>query len=368
MLDIDKIISQAIKKDATDIHFVLESKPMYRIGKSLVNMEGSTKLENEDMYQIYNYVIDGNLAKEKLFNEAKTLDTIYKYNDINLGVNLSYSNRVPVCTMKIMKNELPEYKELGLPEIVRKVTNEPQGLILVTGKNKSGKTTTLNALVRHINETQNKKILTLEKTIKYRHTSRNSMIVQKEVGARKDCLTYVDGITNAIEEDCDVLIIGEIKDRETMDAVLEMVESGHLVIAALHTENCIETIDKIVNFYNKKDQAQIKYLLSKLLKLVISQRLLTGEKAKIELAPEVMVVDDKIAELIRQEKIDFAEIEKAIHNSSESISLINSLAKLYVENKITLKQAKTQLEESEVELLNNTIMKMRLLDKKKGKV
>lgn len=368
MLDIDKIIDKAIKKEATDIHFVIESKPMFRIGKALVNMEGATKLQNEDMHQIYNYVIDGNAAKEKVFKERKTLDTIYKYNDINLRVNLSYANRNPICTMKVIKNELPEYTELGLPEVLRKSTHETQGLILVTGNNKSGKKTTLNALVRHINETQNKKVITLEKTIEYKHNSRNSMIVQKEVGERKDCLTYVDGIKNAIEEDCDILVIGEIRNRETMEAALEMAEAGHLVIAALHTESCIETIDRIVNFYNTKEQTQIKYLLSKLLKIVISQKLLLGTKAKVELIPEVMIVDNKIGKLIRQEEMNFSEVEKVMQESKESISLMDSLSKLYIENKITLKQAKLQIKGSKIEILNNTIMKMRLLDRKKGKI
>lgn len=322
MIDINKILEQAVRKDASDIHLMVESKPMYRIGNSLVKMEGAVLLNNKDMNEIYSYFAKGNTA--------------YDFNGINVDVNLSSANKIPVCTMKILKNKLPEYEDLGLPDILRKMTYQEQGLILVVGNRKSGKTTTLNALVRHINETQNKKIITLEKTIEYTHKSRNSIIIQKKVGT--DFETYHDGIKNALREDCDVLVVEDIRNRETMEDVLEIIEEGHLVIAGMNANSCTEAIEKITNFYNEKDQAQIKYALSTLLKGVIAQKLLLGAKGNLELVPEVMVVN----------------------NPKQSISLINSLAKLYVENKITLKQAKSQLEVKDLDLLNKTIMKMRI--------
>lgn len=322
MVDINKIIEQAIKKDASDIHLMASSKPMYRIGNSLVKMEGATALKNEDMNDIYNYFTKKNIA--------------YEFDGINVDVNLSYANRIPVYTMKILKNKLSEYEELGLPDILRKMTYQIQGLILVVGNKKSGKTTTLNALVRHINETQNKKIVTLEKSIEYRHTLRNSIIVQKQAGV--DFETYSQGVKNALKENCDVLVVEDIRNRETMEAALEFIEEGNLVIAGINAKSCEQAIEKIENFYNLNDQAQIKYALSKLLKLVISQKLLLGTKENLELIAEVVVPND----------------------SKQNISLISSLANLYVENKITLKQAKAQLEEKDIDTLNKTIMKMRI--------
>jgi len=322
MIDINKIIEQAIQKDASDIHLMVESKPIYRIGNSLVKMEGSVALKNEDINEIYKNFTKGN--------------TVYEFNGINVDVNLSYSNRNHVYTMKILKKHLPEYEELGLPDILRKMTHQTQGLILIVGNKKSGKTTTLNALVRHINETQNRKIITLEKSIEYTHITRNSMIVQKQVGT--DCQTYFDGVKNALREDCDVLVVEDIRNRETMESVLEMVEEGHLVIAGINAKSCEEAIEKITNFYNLSDQTQIKYGLSKLLKLVTSQKLLLGTNGKLELLSEVIVVGD----------------------SKQNISLIDSLANLYIANKITLKQAKSQIEEKDFDILNKTIMKMRI--------
>lgn len=362
MVNMDKVIQKAIEKNASDIHLVSGRKPILRITRALVDMEYTTELKDEDMWDIYDYVVKGNVDKDSIFNETRKLDTSYEYKGIRLRVNLSYSNEVPVCTMRIIKNELPAYEDLGVPDIVRRMTYQPQGLILVTGKTNSGKSTTLSALVNHINETQNKKILSLESPIEYKHTSKNSLIIQKEVGRGRDCLTYHDGVKNALREDCDILVIGEIRDRVTMEAAIEMAESGHLVIGTLHTKSCAETIDRLINFYEVRDQVQVKYLLSSLLKLVISQRLLVGTNGKLELVPEVMVVDNVVAGIIRKEKFSVAEIEDAIQSSQEkgSVSLINSIAKLFVENKITLEQAKAQVEEKNIETLNRTIMQLKI--------
>jgi len=233
--------------------------------------------------------------------------------------------------------------------------------MLVTGKTNSGKSTTLNALINEINNEQNKKILALEKPVEYKHTSNKSMIIQKEVGSGADVTNFRDGVINALREDCDILVIGEIRDKETMEAAIDMAESGHLVIGTLHTKSCAETIDRIINFYEVRDQATIKYLMSSLLKLVISQRLLKGIDGKLALLPEVMVVDNIVAGCIRKEKFSVSELEDAIQGNLEkgSISLINAIATLYVDGKITLEQAKDQIEEKNVEVLNRTIMQMK---------
>ncbi len=361
-MNMDKILDLAIKKDASDIHLVSENRPMLRIARDLVEIENMAKITPDDMLEVYDYIIRGNVDKDEVFNKTRKLDTSYEYKGIRLRVNFSYSREVPVCTLRIIKNKLPTFEELGVPDIVRRMTYQPQGLILVTGKTNSGKTTTLNALINEINETQNKKILTLENPIEYRHISKKSLIVQKEVGRGLDSLTFSDGVKNSLREDCDILVIGEIRDRVTMEAAIEMAESGHLVIGTLHTKSCAEAIDRMINFYEVRDQESIKYLLATLLKLVISQRLLKGTDGKLVLVPEVMVVDNVVSGIIRKEKINVSEIEDAIQSNIEkgSISLINSLAELFVKEKITLDQAKSQLEEKNIETLNRTIMQLRI--------
>ena len=250
------------------------------------------------------------------------------------------------------------------------MTYQPQGLILVTGKTNSGKTTTLNALINEINENQNKKILTLENPVEYKHTSKKSVIVQKEIGAGRDCLTFSSGVKNSLREDCDILVIGEIRDRETMEAAIETAESGHLVIGTLHTKSCAETIDRMVNFYEIRDQQTVKYLISSLLKLVISQRLLPSKTGDLVLVPEVMVVDNIVSGIIRKEKISVSEIEDAIQSNLEkgSIGLINSIADLFVKDVITLEQAKAQIEEKNIETLNRTIMQLKIKREKEFRI
>ena len=186
--------------------------------------------------------------------------------------------------------------------------------------------------------------------------------MQKEIGLGRDCLTFSDGVKNSLREDCDILVIGEIRDRETMEAAIETAESGHLVIGTLHTKSCAETIDRIVNFYEIRDQQTVKYLMSSLLKLVISQRLLKSRTGKLVLVPEVMVVDNIISGIIRKDKISVSELEDAIQSNSEggSIGLINSIAGLFVDNVITLDQAKAQIEERNIEILNRTIMQLKI--------
>ena len=312
-MDMNKILDEAIELDASDIHLVPGNKPMLRVSRDLIPVKGTKILTPDDMNEIYDFLVRGNIDKDEVFNTTRKLDMSYEYKDIRLRVNISLTDEVPLCTLRLIKSELPPYESLGIPDIVRRMSYQPQGLILVTGKTNSGKTTTLNSL----------------------------------------------------REDCDILVIGEIRDKVTMEAAIEMAESGHLVIGTLHTKSCAETIDRMINFYEVRDQASIKYLLSALLKLVVSQRLLKGRDGKLVLVPEVMVVDNIVAGIIRKEKLSVSEIEDAIQSNLEkgSIGLINSLAELFVENKITLDQAKAQIEEKNQEILNRTIMQLKI---KKG--
>ena len=360
-MNMDKILDIAIEKDASDVHLIAGNKPMLRISRELKPIEEMEVLTPEDMNEMYDYLVRGNVDKDEVFNTTRKLDTSYEHKGIRLRVNISLSDDVPLCTLRLIKNTLPPYESLGLPDIIRRMTYQPQGLILVTGKTNSGKSTTLNALINEINETQNKKILTLENPVEFKHHSKKSLIVQKEIGKGRDSLTFSDGVKNSLREDCDILVIGEIRDKVTMEAAIEMAESGHLVIGTLHTKSCAETIDRMINFYEVRDQASIKYLLSSLLKLVVSQRLLPGRDGKLVLVPEVMVVDNIVAGIIRKEKISVSEIEDAIQSSDKgSIGLINSIASLFVNDRITLEQAKAQIEEKNIEVLNRTIMQMKI--------
>ena len=207
MLLIESIIKEAIKKEASDIHLLCGLKPILRIARDLVEMSQFNPLDEQTLYEFYDYIVKGNVVKDEIYKNERKLDTALVYGDTRLRVNVSYSMDMPTITMRIIPNVLPRYEDLNLPEVIRTLTYLPQGVILVTGKTNSGKTTTLNSLIDDINQKQNKKILSLESPVEYRHTSKKSIIVQKEVGPGKDSLEYSDGVKNSLREDCDILVI-----------------------------------------------------------------------------------------------------------------------------------------------------------------
>ena len=154
MVLVEKIIKEAIEKDASDIHFIGGLKPILRISRELVTLDKYDVIDETELYDIYDYIVKGNVERSEEYKTTRKLDTFLVFNDIRLRVNCSYSNDLPVFTMRIIKNTLPSFEELGVPEVVRTMTYQAQGLILVTGKTNSGKTTTLNCLIDDINEKQ----------------------------------------------------------------------------------------------------------------------------------------------------------------------------------------------------------------------
>lgn len=348
MIDIESVLKSGIDKGASDIHIIEGSRPIFRINRILTEEKESPILTKSDIFDIYDFFTKGNDGLKNVFLQEKRLDLNFEIGESRLRINISSASGVPTFTARIIRSELPKFKNLGLPDVVRKIASLPQGLILVTGKSNSGKSTTLNALINEINRTENKKILTLENPIEYLHKSDKSLIVQKEVGEGKDCISFSSGIKNALREDCDILVIGEIRDKETIDVALEMAESGHLVIGTMHTRSAAETIDRILGFYELSDQLTVKYMISSVLRAVITQRLINGNDNNLVMVPEIMIVDDVISGLIRKDKFSRSEIEDAIQSRMEkgSISFINSLANAVITKKISLYQAKKQLDDA----------------------
>ncbi|MEG1009375.1 MAG: ATPase, T2SS/T4P/T4SS family, partial [Clostridia bacterium] len=198
----------------------------------------------------------------------------------------------------------------------------------------------------------------IEDPIEYVHTSNKCVIVQKEVGVEADVMSYYDGLINLLREDADISVLGEIRDKKTMDVALDLAESGGLVIGTLHTRSCGETIDRIINMYEPADQMAVKNTLSSVIKLVISQKLVVGLNGGLVLVPEIMVVTSTIAAQIRQEKFSISEIEDSIHSLrlSGCKSFESSLADLYIKNKIDMKTIKESVEQDKVDLIKGLIV------------
>lgn len=359
---LEKILDIAIKQDASDVHLVVNLKPYLRVKRQLVKLDKFTVLTKEDTQDFFEEIVGKEKNRNDMFRIQRRLDCAYEYKTVKFRVNISLSNGAVVITMRLIKRTLPTYESLDFPPVVATLLRQTQGLLLVTGKTNSGKSTTLNVMVNRINQTEEKKIITLENPIEFVHKSENSIIVQKEVGKHEDARTFSEGVKNALREDADILVIGEIRDRETMDTAIEMAESGHLVIGTIHTKSCAETIDRIINFYEPKEQINIKYLMSTLLKAIISQKLVRGNNNDLVLIPEILIVDNVVAGSIRKEKFSVSELEDLIQVGADkgNVGYIASFAKAFVDEKLSLDTVKMYVEEQNYETLNRVIMQMKI--------
>jgi len=352
-----KILDTAIELKASDIHLIDNKSPVYRIEKKLLINEKIDKLTKYDLEGLMEYLVDNSLELVELFETTKKLDLSYEYKDKRFRINASMSSGVPTFSIRIIENDTINIKKYRLEEMVKTIKMFNSGLVLITGKVNSGKTTTLNAYVQSVNNERSKKIVMLEEPIEYRHKSKKSIIVQKEVGKAGDIPSYYDGVINLLREDADVAIIGEIRDRQTMDAVLDLAESGTLVIGTLHTRSAGETLDRILGLYSPVEQKSIKYVLSTVLKAIVSQKLVKDKDEHLLMVPEVMINNSVIAALIRQENFSISEIQDAINIKSErgTISFEKSFARLYREGMITLESIRNNVEDNQYEYIMKLI-------------
>ena len=353
-----EIVRNAVEQGATDIHLVENLPPLYRINRELRHNNNIEPMNRFDLESLMEALVDDNLELVEQFEENKKLDLPFQLDEqTRFRINASMASGVPTFSIRIIRNKIIDIDKLGLREIIEQLKDINSGLVLITGKVNTGKTTTLNAFVQEINKTINKKIVMLEEPIEYRHKSNKSVIIQKEVNKASDVPTYYDGVINLLREDADIAIIGEIRDRKTMDAVLDLAESGGLVIGTLHTRSCGETIDRIIGMYDPNEQKAIKYSLSNVLKLVVSQKLVKRGSGGMVLVPETMLVNSTIAALIRQEKFSVSEIQDAIHHSHVrgTISFEKSFADLYNNNIIDMDAIKNNVEENSLSLITNLI-------------
>lgn len=353
-----EIVNSAVESGATDIHLVENSHPLYRIKRELIRNTDIEPLNRFDLESLMENLVDDSLALVEQFEQTKRLDIPYELeNDVRLRINASMASGVPTFSIRIIRNKHIDTETFRLDNVINQIKQYNTGLILITGKVNSGKTTTLNAVVQEINKTAYKKIVMLEEPIEYKHISDKAIIVQKEVNREADIPTYYDGVINLLREDADIAIIGEIRDRKTMDAVLDLAEAGALVIGTLHTRSCGETLDRIIGMYEPNEQNAIKDTLSNVLKMVVSQKLVNGKNGQTVLVPEIMCVTPTIAALIRQEKFVVSEIKDAIHHSreNETISFERSFTKLYNSNIIDMDAIKRNVEQDSLNLITNLI-------------
>ncbi|MGG3560467.1 type IV pilus twitching motility protein PilT [Neobacillus rhizosphaerae] len=297
---IDSILRAAIEYKASDVHLTVGVPPVMRINGDL-RRYGADNLLPADTEAMAKAIIPDNMWD--IFKEKGELDFSYGVpGSSRFRVNAYHQRKSVSLALRVVASKVPAIEDLDLPEIVHKLVEKPQGLILVTGPTGSGKSTTLASMIDYMNRTMRKHIITLEDPIEYLHRHGNSIIDQREVGF--DTNNYASGLKAALRQDPDVILVGEMRDLETMSIAITAAETGHLVLGTLHTSSAPTTINRIIDVFPSAQQPQIRIQLASVLVGVISQRLFpTVDKQGRKAATEILVNNAAIANLIRNEKI-----------------------------------------------------------------
>ncbi|MEB3206991.1 MAG: type IV pilus twitching motility protein PilT [Vampirovibrionales bacterium] len=337
---LEELLSLVVKKNASDLHLSVGQPPIIRIDGKLVRSDYSPLSKEECHRLIYSMLTS---EQRRILEQNWEIDFSYGVTGVGrFRVNVYKEQGLFAAALRAIRSEIPSISDLNLPAIVREISERPRGLILVTGPTGSGKSTTLAAMIDHINATRSDHILTVEDPIEFVHTSKRSVIHQRELG--QDTRSFENALRSALREDPDVILVGEMRDLETIRLALTAAETGHLVMGTLHTSSAMQTVDRIVDVFSPEQQQQIRAQLSNSLVAVFSQTLLpklsgVNQKKGRVMAQEIMVVTPAIANLIREGKT--AQIYSAIQTGAQhSMNTLESALKdLYHQGLISLEDA-----------------------------
>jgi twitching motility protein PilT len=305
-LDLRAILTHAVERGASDIHFKIGQPPVIRFDGDLGPLEGYRRLGSVDLQHILEQVGASAPARISRFEDSGELDIAYQLPDLpRFRVNAFRQRGDISFAFRVIPRTVPDFESLELPPGVARLAEEHRGLILVTGATGAGKTTTLAAIVGHINRTRKQHIVTIEDPIEILHADATCIVNQREVGIDTD--SFNEALRRALRQDPDVILIGELRDGETAQTALQAAESGHLVLSTMHTVDASETIGRLVEFFPADKQPQIRSIMGGVLRGVISQRLLPRIGGGRVAAVEVMIANSRIQELIRENKPEFVE-------------------------------------------------------------
>jgi twitching motility protein PilT len=346
-----KVLEIALKEEASDIHISPGQPPILRISGSLLPLIKERKLSAEEVKNLAFFLMDE--GQREIFVKEKDIDFSFDFEGkARFRVNTFFQMGKVSIAMRLIPPKIRTIEELNLPQILHYFTKAQQGFVLVCGPASHGKSTTLAALIDEINHTRAEHIITIEDPIEYVFEDDRSIIDQREIG--RDALNFPRALKAALREDPDVIMVGEMRDPETMATAITAAETGHLVFATLHTNSAAQTINRIVDSFPAEQQNQIRAQLSISLLGIVSQRLIPRIKGGLIPACEVMITTPAISNLIRENKIH--EIPSIIETSSElgMITLNRSLIDLVKRGEISFESALSYS-------LNPTELKMLLL-------
>jgi twitching motility protein PilT len=334
-MDIKDLIRESRSERASDIHITADRNPLFRIDGTLYQTRHDlSKKEKEDL--ILSMLDEG---QRKVIEDGGDVDMCYEFDgNLRHRVNVFHQQKKLAAAIRNLNADIPTFEQLKLPEVLRQLADEPRGLILVTGPTGSGKSTSLAAMVDYINRKRSCHILTLEDPVEYVYTQKKALIHQRDVGVDVD--NFGLALKSAMREDPDVILVGEMRDHETIAAAITAAETGHLVLSTLHTTGAAATIDRIIDVFPPHSQQQIRTQLASVLKGVITQTLLPKKDDKGRVAAfEIMLGTDAILNLIRENKCH--QINSSIQTGSrQGMVLLDSyLANLVREGRVTREAA-----------------------------
>lgn len=334
---IEILLEEVVKRKASDLHLQVGLAPMLRVDGSLVAVAGADPLTSESIETLIFAILDED--QKQILLKDKEFDFSFAFGDLGrFRVNAFHERGNLAAALRLVPNELMSISQLGLPPIVEKFSDYPRGLVLITGPTGSGKSTTLAALLHKINYEKAAHIITIEDPIEYTHASKKSVVVQREV--HYDTYSFSAALRSALREDPDVVMIGEMRDLETIASAITIAETGHLVLATLHTISAAQSIDRMIDVFPPHQQPQIRAQLSNILMAICSQRLIPAVGGGRVAAAEILVATPAVRNIIREGKTH--QLDAVIQTGTEfgMQSLDATLVKMIHEGTITYDEAR----------------------------
>jgi twitching motility protein PilT len=299
---IDDLLEQMVGRKASDLHISVASPPAVRVRGELERLEDYEPLTNEDTQQLLYRILSS--EQQKQLEIKRQLDFSHSVPGLaRFRVNVYFQKESVGAAFRMIPDELKTLEELGIPSTLHQLAEKPRGIVLVTGPTGSGKSTTLAALIDEINRNRAEHILTIEDPIEFLHRHKRCIVNQREIGP--DATTFSEALRAALRQDPDVILVGEMRDLETISTALTAAETGHLVFGTLHTQSAPSTIDRIIDVFPPEQQEQVRIMIANSLQGVVTQTLLpTADGVGRVPALEVLLPDDAVRNLIRQGKVE----------------------------------------------------------------
>jgi twitching motility protein PilT len=331
----NEILQSAVKAGASDIHLKVDSPVILRISRQLVAVE--CPFPNEKwMEEVLNQIVPPHARRR--FEEDREIDFSYFLPHVGrFRTNVFQQRGTFAVSMRYVKTKVPNFSELGLPDTIKTIGESPRGIVLVAGTTGSGKSTTLAAMIEHVNEHFRKHIITLEDPIEYVFEDNQSVIEQREVGL--DTKAFATGLKHMLRQDPDIIMVGEMRDSTSFVAAMSAADTGHLVLSTLHTTNAAQSIGRILDFFSPGERDQIRRQLAGTLRSVICQRMVGTVTGGVTPAIEILVNTPTVRKLIEDDRLETlpAAIETGIDDGMQNFN--QALLKLVQEGKVTEKEA-----------------------------